>query len=293
MPWLEVSTAVPGSAAPGVEWILEQLGALAITLEDHADDPVLEPEIGSSPLWPNVLVRGLFEPDVSRQQITVTLQSMAGLDRPDLIRWREVGDQDWERAWMEQFQPMKFGQGLWIVPSGMQVPLDRNDIEIRLDPGLAFGTGTHPTTSLCLNWLDGRNLAGWRVVDYGCGSGVLGIAAALKGASQVTCVDKDPQALEATQANIRRNGVQNIIDCLEPDEFGETRADVLLANILSGPLIKLSEDLIGSLRSGGQIVLSGVLEEQAQEVIAAYSRKCTGFQTEIDDGWVRIEAVRL
>jgi ribosomal protein L11 methyltransferase len=293
MPWCEVSVAVSRTQAAVVEDVLEQLGALAITLEDDADDPVLEPEAGSTPLWPTVQVCGLFETDVQRSRITDALQIVPGLGRPDLIHWREVGDQDWERAWMEQFQPMKFGQGLWIVPSGMQIPFDRNNTEIRLDPGLAFGTGTHPTTALCLEWLDGQDLGGRNVVDYGCGSGVLGIAAALKGADRVTCVDNDPQALEATQANIRRNGVAGIIDCKAPDEFGETGADFLLANILSGPLIELSAVLLGSLKPGGRIVLSGVLEEQTAEVIQAYRTTCSDFVLAADDGWVRLEASKL
>ena len=293
MPWCEVSVAVSRAQAAVAEDVLEQFGALAITLEDNADDPVLEPEAGSTPLWPTVQVQGLFEADVQRSRITDALQILPGLGRPDLIHWREVGDQDWERAWMEQFRPMKFGQGLWIVPTGMQIPFDRDNIEIRLDPGLAFGTGTHPTTALCLEWLDGQDLAGRNVVDYGCGSGVLGIAAALKGADRVTCVDNDPQALEATQANIRRNGVDGIIDCKAPDEFGETGADFLLANILSGPLIELSAVLLGSLKPGGRIVLSGVLDDQAAEVIQSYRSACSEFRLAAEGGWVRLEASKL
>jgi len=293
MPWCEVSVAVSRAQASAIEDVLEQLGALAITLQDDADDPVLEPDVGSTPLWPAVQVRGLFEADVQRSRITDALQIVAGLGRPDLIHWREVGDQDWERAWMKRFRPMKFGQHLWIVPSGMQIPFDGNNFEIRLDPGLAFGTGTHPTTALCLEWLDNHVLNGRSVVDYGCGSGVLGIAAALKGANRVTCVDNDPQALEATQANIQRNGVAGVIDCKAPDEFGETEADVLLANILSGPLIELSAVLLGSLRPGGQIVLSGVLEEQAAEVIQAYHPVCSDFRSAAQDGWFRLEARKL
>jgi len=293
MPWCEVSVAVSRAQASAIEDVLEQLGALAITLQDDADDPVLEPDVGSTPLWPAVQVRGLFEADVQRSRITDALQIVAGLGRPDLIHWREVGDQDWERAWMKRFRPMKFGQHLWIVPSGMQIPFDGNNFEIRLDPGLAFGTGTHPTTALCLEWLDDQNLSGRSVVDYGCGSGVLGIAAALKGANRVTCVDNDPQALEATQANIQRNGVAGVIDCKAPDEFGETEADVLLANILSGTLIELSAVLLGSLRPGGQIVLSGVLEEQAAEVIQAYHPVCSDFRSAAQDGWFRLEARKL
>jgi ribosomal protein L11 methyltransferase len=292
-PWIEVRVSVGRAQAAIAEDVLERLGALAITFEDDADEPVLEPDPGSMPLWPSVHIRGLFDTGTSRQRITEALQFVPGLERPDLIRWREVGDQDWERAWMEQFRPMKFGQSLWIVPTGMQIPFANDNIEIRLDPGLAFGTGTHPTTALCLDWLDGQDLGGRRVVDYGCGSGILGIAAALKGAERVICVDNDPQALDATQANTQRNGVADTIECMMPDEFDQTGVDVLLANILSGPLIALSTVLLESIRIGGKIVLSGVLEEQSGDVIQAYRPACSDFQSETTEGWVRLQATKL
>jgi len=290
MSWVEVSIAVAREQTALAEFVLEHQGALAITLQDDADDPVLEPGPGTTPLWPTVHVRGLFEADTGRQQITDALQLVPGVNRPQLIRWREVGDQDWERTWMERFQPMKFGQHLWIVPSGMQIPFEQHNTEIRLDPGLAFGTGTHPTTALCLEWLDGQDVAGQRVVDYGCGSGILGIAAALKGAEWVICVDNDPQALEATLANAMRNKVADIIDFQTPDEFREAEADIVLANILSGPLIELSPVLLGSLKPGGWIVLSGVLDEQADSVLKAYSHDCIEVKLEAREAWIRLVA---
>jgi ribosomal protein L11 methyltransferase len=290
MSWVEVSIAVAREHTALAEFVLEHQGALAITLQDDADDPVLEPGPGTTPLWPTVHVRGLFEADAGRQQITDALQLVPGVNRPQLIRWREVGDQDWERTWMERFQPMKFGQHLWIVPSGMQIPFEQHNTEIRLDPGLAFGTGTHPTTALCLEWLDGQDVAGQRVVDYGCGSGILGIAAALKGAEWVICVDNDPQALEATLANAMRNNVADIIDCQTPDEFRQAEADIVLANILSGPLIELSPVLLGSLKPGGWIVLSGVLDEQADSVLQAYSHDCIDVKLEAREAWIRLVA---
>jgi len=272
------------------EAVLEQLGALAITLEDDADDPVLEPGPGETPLWPTVHVRGLFELDASQQGITDALQRVPGINRPQLIRWRELGDQDWERAWIDRFQPMKFGRNLWIVPSGMQIPFSAENTEIRLDPGLAFGTGTHPTTALCLEWLDGQALSGRRVVDYGCGSGILGIAAALKGAARVICVDNDPQALQATFANAQRNGVADLILCQSPEKYSEQQADIVLANILAGPLIALFPVLTGSLKKQGQLVLSGVLEEQAEMVMSVYRHCCTDLKPKTLDGWARLEA---
>jgi ribosomal protein L11 methyltransferase len=292
MPWSEVSVSVMRERAPLAELVLEQQGALAVTFEDALENvggrPVLEPGPGATPLWPSVHVRGLFEADAARDHITRALQFVPGVSRPDLIRWREVGDQVWERAWMDLFQPMKFGDHLWIVPTGMEIPYDENNIEIRLDPGLAFGTGTHPTTALCLEWLDGQDVTGKRVVDYGCGSGILGIAAALKGAERLVCVDNDPQALEATLENAARNSVTDVVQCLGPEAYSENSADFVLANILAGPLVELAPVLLGSVKPGGSIVLSGILEEQAGMVANAYRADCHKICRHELEGWVRL-----
>lgn len=293
MPWIEVSISVTGEATEKAERALQQLGALAVTLEDVADKPVLEPDPGTTPLWPNVHVRGLFDTGVNRQRVMAALQLVPGADRAGQIRWREVGDQDWERAWMARFQPMRFGHHLWIVPTGMEIPTDPENIEISLDPGLAFGTGTHPTTALCLEWLDGQDLAGKKVVDYGCGSGILGIASALKGAGEVMCVDNDPQALEATIANAERNGVTSLIDCRLPAEYARSSVDIVLANILAAPLISLAPVLTASVRSGGSIILSGLLEEQHEEVAAAYRHYCVEAGSAALQGWLRLEFKKL
>jgi ribosomal protein L11 methyltransferase len=292
MPWAEVSVSVTREQAPLAELVLEQQGALAVTLEDalvnDGDHPVLEPGVGVTPLWPSVHIRGLFEADAARDRITRALQFVPGVSRPDLIRWREVSDQVWERAWMDRFQPMKFGHHLWIVPTGMEIPFDDNNVEIRLDPGLAFGTGTHPTTALCLEWLDGQDVTGKRVVDYGCGSGILGIAAALKGAERVTCVDNDPQALDATLENAARNGVTDLVQCLAPETYSENSVDFVLANILARPLVELAPVLLGSVKPSGTIVLSGILEEQAGMVAEAYRADCREIRQRELDGWVRL-----
>jgi len=281
----EVRISVAREQAALAEVVLEQMGALAITLQDNADDPVLEPGPGETPLWPAVQLCGLFEADCQRQRIADALQRVPGVERPEHIRWRNVADQVWERAWMDRFHPMKFGRRLWVVPTGMQIPYGEQNIEIRLDPGLAFGSGTHPTTALCLEWIDGRDLAGQRVVDYGCGSGILGIATALKGANRVICVDNDPQALEAAQANGKRNGVQGIMEYCTPEEFKERENDVVLANILAGPLIELRPVLTGCLKPAGFLVLSGVLEEQADLVLQAYRQDCIELKAEAREGW--------
>jgi ribosomal protein L11 methyltransferase len=288
MAWAEVSLSVPREAAETAGAALEEQGALAVTLQDHGDDPVLEPAPGTAPLWPVVQVRGLFPADTPRGEVSASLLKLPGIMRPGDLSWRDVPDQDWERAWMDRFQPMQFGEKLWIVPSGMQAPADPGALVLHLDPGLAFGTGTHPTTALCLEWIDAHDFNGLTMMDYGCGSGVLGIAAALKGAAHVVCVDNDPQALEATAANAERNRCADRIRCSKPGPGQAKHYDVILANILAGPLIELAPRLGRSVSPGGQIVLSGVLQEQAEEVAAAYSRYCGNMSIREQEGWVRL-----
>jgi ribosomal protein L11 methyltransferase len=288
MAWTEVSLSVPVDDAALAQWVLEQSGALAVTLEDDQDSPLLEPAVGTTPLWPRVLLRGLFEDSVERAGIHAALQAVPGAGKPEQIRWRAVADDDWERAWMDRFAPMQFGRRLWIVPSGMEIPSDPDNVELHLDPGLAFGTGTHPTTALCLEWLDGRPLEGLTVVDYGCGSGVLGIAAALKGARKIVSVDHDRQALAATRENARRNGVLERIRVFEPQDYRPRPVDLVLANILAEPLISLAPVLLASLSKGGDLVLCGLLEEQADRVVRVYRPELDGIERENRDGWVRL-----
>jgi len=289
--WAEVSLCIPFERVPAVEAALSSLGAMAVTLLDEEDRPVLEPAPGTTPMWPVVRVCALFPDAVPRDPVSLALQHVAGLMGAQDLSWREVADQAWERAWMDRFQPMRFGRNLWVVPSGMDLPADPGADVLRLDPGLAFGTGTHPTTALCLEWIDGQDFEGKRVVDYGCGSGILGIACALKGAPSVVCVDNDPQALEATADNAARNAVSHRIVCLTPETYRESGADIVLANILSEPLIALAPRLLGSLLQGGHIVLSGILEIQAEAVFRAYRAGCTKMDRQILEGWVRLHGV--
>lgn len=292
MPWLEVSLSVARDAVAAAEEALESLGALSVTLLDDADDPVLEPGPGSTPLWPAVQVRGLFEDTADRASIIVGLQQVPGADRPAGVEWREVGDEDWVRAWMDRFEPMRFGRRLWVVPSGMSMPPGEGQVTIRLDPGLAFGTGTHPTTALCLAWLDAHDLSGQHVIDYGCGSGILGIAAALLGAVRIDCVDNDPQALDSTAENAARNSVSGLIHCWPPERLAADPVDIVVANILAGPLVELAPRLTGLVKPGGRIVLSGLLEEQADEVAAAYQPACELISSATVDGWARLDMRR-
>jgi ribosomal protein L11 methyltransferase len=289
MPWFELSLSVDRSAVPGAEAALEAAGALSITLQDQADDPVLEPGPGATPLWPVVRVRGLFEHGTDRAAVIRVLQEALGVDDPGRIDWLEVGDRDWERAWMDRFRPMRFGRRLWVVPGGMSIPPAPENIELLLDPGLAFGTGTHPTTAMCLQWLDAHEPTGKRVVDFGCGSGILAIASALLGAREIIAVDNDPQALEATAANAARNAVRERIRTRLPEDFSVTDADVVLANILAGPLVELAPVLSGCAAPTGCIVLSGLLEEQLAWVAAAYEPACEVAGTATLEGWARLE----
>ena len=290
MSWLELSVRVSRQNAALVESLLETDTVLAVTLTDDADDPVLEPGVGETPLWPSVCVTALFSGDTDTTPLAQVLSLVPGIDRPQQVSFRKFEDQQWERVWLDRFQAMQFGQGLWIVPGDRDAPAEAEYI-IRLDPGLAFGTGTHPTTQLCLQWIDGHDFKGLTVIDYGCGSGVLGIAAAIKGAAKVICVDNDPQALTATWDNAARNDIQDKLLVMAPEQFRQTRADrcgahVVLANILAGPLVDLAPVLLESLGPGGALVLSGLLVGQADEVVDAYSGELAGIQETVSDGWV-------
>jgi len=278
--------------APLVESLLQNQAVLALTLTDDADDPVLEPGVGETPLWPSVCVTALFSGDTAVEPLTRMLSLVPGVDWPHQVNFRKFEDQQWERVWLDRFKPMQFGSGLWIIPGEGQAPADARHV-LRLDPGLAFGTGTHPTTHLCLEWMDGHDFSGERVVDYGCGSGVLGITAAIKGAKSVVCVDNDPQALTATGDNALRNGVQDVIDSLAPEQFKQQSADVVLANILAGPLVELAPRLTATLRPGGALVLSGILDEQAAGVKNAYTSGFSELQLKLMDGWVMLTGKRL
>jgi len=290
MSWLELSVRVSRQNAPLVESLLQNELVLALTLTDDADDPVLEPGVGETPLWPSVCVTALFSGDTPVESLAQVLSLVPGVDRPQHVSFRKFEDQQWERAWLDRFKPMQFGSGLWIVPGALDAPPQATHV-LRLDPGLAFGTGTHPTTRLCLQWIDGHDFKGQTVIDYGCGSGVLGIAAAIKGALKVICVDNDPQALVATRDNAARNGVADTIQVFTPEQYEPDQSDVVLANILAGPLVELAPVLLASLRPAGSLVLSGILEAQADEVAAAYRAQTDSLSVVTDDGWVRLSAL--
>jgi ribosomal protein L11 methyltransferase len=308
--WLEVSVRTSKDLAEQVSAAMESQQALAVTTQaaldpgrhlPSAENDIFEPEPGTTPLWSEVEVRGLFEENVSLDQVAGALMDAPGIDSPGQLSWQRIEDQVWERVWMDRFKPMRFGKRLWIVPTGMAAPKARGATVIRLDPGVAFGTGAHATTALCLDWLDTARLKGKFVVDYGCGSGVLAIAAALKGARRVIAVDNDPQALEACELNARRNHVNGqILTCL-PEHYpallsdtlrGVEGVDVMLANILARPLINLAPVLTDSLKTGGKLVLSGLLDSQSDSVGRAYRRAFGKLTVTRRDGWARLVGVR-
>ena len=291
MTWLELSVRVARRHAALVETLLQNEPVLALTMTDDADDPVFEPGVGETPLWPSVCVTALFDGETPVEPLARILSLVPGVDWPHQVSFRKFENQQWERVWMDRFKPMQFGKGLWIVPGESEAPAQAKHV-LKLDPGLAFGTGTHPTTRLCLEWIDGHDFAGQAVVDYGCGSGVLGIAAAIKGAGKVICIDNDPQALTATRDNAQRNGVQDAIECLAPEQFGPQTADVVLANILAGPLIELAPRLCATLARGGSLALSGILEVQAQEVADAYAGTVPNLDKRVVEGWVLLTGKR-
>jgi ribosomal protein L11 methyltransferase len=288
MSWLQIHVTTTRERAPLVELLFEELDALSVTLGDAADQPLLEPQPGETPLWETVVATALFSGDQDSDRICAFLQER--LPEPQL-RVERLEDRTWERAWLDAFHPMRFGERLWVCPNGMP-PDDPDAVVVELDPGLAFGTGTHPTTALCLQWLDGADLAGKQIIDFGCGSGILAIAALRLGAAEVIAIDHDPQALQATRDNAEKNGVLHRLRIHNSDNPPEVQADILLANILAGTLIALAPILAVRIRPGGEIVLSGILQGQWPQVVDAYQGEFRMDPPAMLDEWVRLTGQR-
>jgi len=298
MPWLELQLTVDATDQPRAEAALEELGALSMTLMDaDADTPdetaIFEPGVGETPLWRSLTLLALFEADRDRRGLVHLLHDALPELAPDRIAFREVADQDWERAWMDRYQPMQFGRRLWIYPWNIEPPNDLGEaaVVVRLDPGLAFGTGTHPTTALCLEWLDGLDLEGKTLVDYGCGSGVLAIAALKRGAARAVGIDNDPQALVATRDNAARNCVANNLHVCLPDELPrDMQAEVFVANILAGPLGELAPRFAALCKPDAPFALSGILAGQEDELLERY-RGCgfTDLRITRREAWLRLD----
>jgi ribosomal protein L11 methyltransferase len=291
----EIEFPLAGLESDAVEAALMEAGASSITFLDRADEAILEPKPGEIRLWTDTLVRALFQasPDATRGALNTLkhLSNDLGAHVAETARIRAVEDQVWERVWLKDWHSMRFGRRLWVVPSTGEPPQDPDAVVVRLDPGLAFGTGTHPTTALCLQILDSLSLKGRNLIDYGCGSGILGIAALKLGANHVVAVDIDEQALLATRENALRNqvsdqiSVQNTHPALQP-------AYCVVANILAGPLVELAPLLTAACEPGGYLLLSGLLKQQAYEVKAAYAAGFAMVQTAERDDWCCIYARR-
>jgi ribosomal protein L11 methyltransferase len=304
MPFLELVIPCTEADQPRHERALESVGALAVTLADaHADAPdeqaIFEPGVGQTPLWGEMELTALFEGGTPPELLLHALCAAdEGIDW-SRARFREVADQDWERAWLDQYEPLQFGTRTWIVPWNRELPAGADAAGaavVRLDPGLAFGSGTHPTTALCLQWLDGLAgegvLDGATVLDFGCGSGILALAALKLGAARAVGVDNDPQALTATVDNAQRNEVDDRLAVYLPDDEPVARYPVVVANILASALVALADVLASRVAPNGRIALSGILDGQEDEVLAAYAETFDALVVERLDDWVRISGVR-
>ena len=298
MSWLQISINTTKNHAELAENCLFSAGAQTVTLTDAADQPILEPGPNETPVWNSVIVTGLFSFENNERQLLDVVHNDL-VDIKHSCSTEILEDQNWTRAWMEHFHAMQFGERLWVCPLHIAPP-EPEAINLRLDPGLAFGTGTHPTTSLCLRWLDqniGLNSkAQENILDYGCGSGILAIAACMLGVNHADGVDIDPQAMIASQTNAETNKVREKITTWLADDYQkhhtETQYDIVIANILSGPLAELAPKLAGHTKTNGDIVLSGILKEQAESVRHAY---CAFFKMDApvyQEDWVLLHGIK-
>jgi ribosomal protein L11 methyltransferase len=291
MAWHQISVITQENIAPQLADYFSNLGAVSVTYMDAEDEPVYEPAIGETKIWSNTQVIALYELDADPELIKTQIYKQFNND--DLHDWlyEAIADQEWERAWMEYYKPMKFADRLWVCPTD-QEQHESGTVCLTLDPGLAFGTGTHPTTALCLEWLASHELSDKLVIDYGCGSGILAVAAVLLGAKVAHAVDIDPQAITATESNALKNKVEDKIKTYLPEQFTPFQADIVLANILAKPLIDMAEQICALVVSGGSLVLSGILHEQAESVINAYQHEIIFNPLVQQEDWIRLEGIK-
>ncbi len=293
MPWLQLRLNTSQQYADIIGDEMMALGALSVTLMDAKDDPILEPAPGETPLWEEIAMMLLFDASISTKDFLSAWKSNHHSAHTSDEVFELLEDKDWEREWMDLFQPMKFGKRLWVCPSWKAIP-DESAVNVMLDPGLAFGTGTHPTTALCLTWLDSEDIEGKTLIDYGCGSGILAIAALKLGASKVYAVDIDPQAIIATTENAKRNDVLG--DRLVigyPKDITGIIVDRVVANILSGPLVELVEEISEHCKIGGKIALSGILETQAETTRKAYTPWFEMAEPVFQEDWSRLNGLKI
>ncbi|PRY71947.1 50S ribosomal protein L11 methyltransferase [Halomonas ventosae] len=302
MPWMQLKARIAPEHAELLEELLLAEGATAITLQDAFDDPVFEPERGTTPLWDETVLTGLYDDLEGIEAMLDRVRQAWAAEFPEEpcpeVEVELLADRDWEREWMDDFHPLRMGEKLWIVPS-WHAPPEPDAVNLHLDPGLAFGTGTHPTTALCLAWLDGLSVAGelqgLTVLDVGCGSGILAIAALKLGAPRATGTDIDPQALQASRDNAERNGVVDAdFRLCYPEQLEPGVFPLVVANILAGPLVALADEIAGRVAPGGRLALSGILEGQAEAVLEAYrGQGLVMGEPEVREGWVRLSGRRV
>ena len=288
MKWIQLIIHCSPQESEEIELATIELGALSVTLQDAADQPILEPAVGETPLWDACVLTALFPSNAVTTDIDSQLKHRCSIITQ---RWEQLEDKDWSQEWKKHFQPTLCGKRLWICPSWTKPP-DPQGINLHLDPGLAFGTGSHPTTHLCLQWLDAQDLKGKTVVDYGCGSGILGVAALLLGAREVIAVDNDPQALLASRNNALRNNIsEKQLKTYLPEELPpNSYADVLVANILAAPLIELSPKLCAMTKPLGHLCLAGLLDSQIDQVAAPYAKDFDFHEPKIQSEWAQLSA---
>ena len=297
MKWLQIHITVDQAQVDFTETLLLSLGAVSVTLDDAENQDLLEPLPGETPLWNKVIVTGIYAQEDDEEIDVAALETFIRLQLPEVeMRSAFMEDQVWERTWMDAYEPIQVADNFWIVPEWMTPP-DANAVNLKLDPGLAFGTGNHASTFLCLQWLGKTDVKDKIVIDYGCGSGILGVAALLLGAKKVYATDIDPQAVLATQQNAELNGVLENLYVGLPDEFNEElkdqKADILVANILAGPLMMLAPQFSTLIKSEGQFALAGVIEEQVADVSSVYSEFFDILEVEKrDETWCRISGQR-
>ena len=272
MEWQQFVMNLESLNAERVEEVFMQHGAHSVTFSDAGDDPVLEPAPGETPFWGETRVTALFGHDADLDRLAASMRASLDLDELPDYRVETLADRDWEREWLKDFGPMRFGRRLWVCPAD-SVPGDDDAVVVRLDPGLAFGTGTHATTAMCLEWLDSCDLEGATLLDYGCGSGVLAIAALQLGCARVQAIDIDVQAITATRQNAAQNGVQDRLAVTAGADTIDGVFDFVVANILAGPIAELASTISAHVAAGGQLALSGILADQVDEVKAAYAAK--------------------
>ena len=288
MAWIQIRLNSTNEQAEAISDLLESLGSVSVTFMDSQDTPIFEPLPGETRLWGNTDVIALFDAETEMQPILTALRQSGLLEDGFAYKIEQIEDKDWEREWMDNFHPMRFGKRLWICPSWREIP-DPDAVNVMLDPGLAFGTGTHPTTALCLEWLDGLDLTGKMVIDFGCGSGILAIAALKLGAKHAVGIDIDPQAIVASRNNAEANGVADRLQLfLSDDKPADLKADVVVANILAGPLKELYPVISRLVKPNGDLGLSGILETQASSVCEAYAQTFELQPVAVREEWCRI-----